>query len=308
MTGIDIIGDIHGHATELHSLLKAMDYTEINGVYQHPERSVIFLGNFIDRGDEQLEVLRVVSAMCINGHARAIMGNHEFNAIGWYMSDGQGGFLRPHTDDNRNQHSKFLKQIVAGSTMHEATIQWFKSLPILLNLPSIRAIHACWHMPSLKTLAPYLNDDATFTNSGIIAAFQKGTAEYDAAEVLLKGPEIKLPHNLEFQDKDKKWRSHARIRWWDKSTTELRDLLIGLEGAEQLLPSAELDISEYHYHEQAPLFFGHYWLDGIPRIEAENAVCLDYSVAKGGHLVAYRWNENIPLLPSFFMAIPSIGL
>jgi hypothetical protein len=84
--------------------------------------------------------------------------------------------------------------------------------------------------------------------------------------------------------------------------------VIGLEGAEQLLPSAELDISEYHYHEEAPVFFGHYWLDGIPRIEAENAVCLDYSVAKGGHLVAYRWNENIPLLPSFFMAIPSISL
>ena len=83
MSGIDLIGDIHGHATELHSLLRSMDYTEINGVYQHPERSVIFLGDFIDRGDQQLEVLRVVSSMCINGNARAIMGNHEFNAIGW---------------------------------------------------------------------------------------------------------------------------------------------------------------------------------------------------------------------------------
>ena len=306
MSGIDLIGDIHGHATELHSLLRSMDYTEINGVYQHPERSVIFLGDFIDRGDEQLEVLRVVSSMCINGNARAIMGNHEFNAIGWYTPDGQGGFLRPHTDDNRNQHSKFLKQIVAGSTMHEATIQWFKSLPVLLNLPSIRAIHACWHMPSITALAPYLNDDATFTNAGIFAAFQKGTAEHDAAEVLLKGPEIELPHNLEFQDKGGKWRRHARIRWWDKSTTELRDLLIGLEGTERSLPSTDLDISEYHYHEEVPVFFGHYWLHGIPKIEAANAVCLDYSVAKGGHLVAYRWNDSMTLHSSFFVNTPAV--
>jgi hypothetical protein len=307
MTGFDIIGDIHGHATELHTLLKALDYREIDGTYQHPERSVVFLGDFIDRGDEQLEVLRMVSAMCLKGHARAIMGNHEFNAIGWYTPDGQGGFLRPHTDENRHQHWQFLCQVGAGSKLHEATIQWFKSLPILLSFPSFRTVHACWHLPSLRTLARCLNDDATFTSAGFFATNQKGTVEYEAAEVLLKGPEKELPNNLEFQDKGGKWRRHARIRWWDKSTTELRDLLTGLEGAEKLLPSVSLDISEYHYHDPAPVFFGHYWLAGIPRIEANNAVCLDYSVAKGGHLVAYRWDDGIPLNASSFIRTPAIN-
>jgi hypothetical protein len=60
MFGIDIIGDIHGHADPLHQLLKLMDYREIDGVYYHHERKVMFLGDFIDRGPEQVEVLRIV--------------------------------------------------------------------------------------------------------------------------------------------------------------------------------------------------------------------------------------------------------
>ena len=42
------------------------------------------------------------------------------------------------------------------------------------------------------------------------------------------------------------------------------------------------------YHDNVPVFFGHYWLKGTPVIEAKNALCLDYSVGKGGPLVAYR--------------------
>ena len=306
MTGFDIIGDIHGHATELHGLLRAMEYVEIDGSYQHPERTVIFLGDFIDRGDEQLEVLRMVSAMCINGHAKAIMGNHEFNAIGWYTPDRNGGFLREHNEENLDQHSRFLTQIGAGSSMHEATIRWFKSLPILLNLEFIRAIHACWHRPSLLSLWPCLNDDATFTDAGIFAAFQKGTVEYQAAEILLKGPEEKLPDGISFQDKGGKWRTHARVRWWDQTTTNLQNVVIGLEGIAKSLPPVEIDISKYYYHEATPVFFGHYCLDGMPKIEASNAVCLDYSVAKGGILAGYRWSPGIPINNGSLFAINSI--
>ena len=40
-----------------------------------------------------------------------------------------------------------------------------------------------------------------------------------------------------------------------------------------------------------PVFFGHYWLeDKYPVIQSENVICLDYSVAKNGSLVAYRWS------------------
>jgi hypothetical protein len=40
-----------------------------------------------------------------------------------------------------------------------------------------------------------------------------------------------------------------------------------------------------------PVFIGYYWLpDSVPREPiAPNIACLDYSVAKGGRLTAYRW-------------------
>src|SRR5699024_4971794 len=52
--------------------------------------------------------------------------------------------------------------------------------------------------------------------------------------------------------------------------------------------------------EDKPIFFGHYWLKGSPEVQAPNIACVDYSAAKGGDLVDYRWcgenrlsNENI---------------
>jgi hypothetical protein len=40
-----------------------------------------------------------------------------------------------------------------------------------------------------------------------------------------------------------------------------------------------------------PVFVGHYWLRAdVPEVLADNVACLDYSVAKGGFLCAYRWD------------------
>lgn len=46
----DIIGDTHGHASALTALLHKMNYKEVNGIWQHPRRKVIFVGDYIDRG------------------------------------------------------------------------------------------------------------------------------------------------------------------------------------------------------------------------------------------------------------------
>jgi len=39
-----------------------------------------------------------------------------------------------------------------------------------------------------------------------------------------------------------------------------------------------------------PVLFGHYWFTGTPKVISPQFACLDYSVAKGGPLVAYRWD------------------
>jgi hypothetical protein len=47
--------------------------------------------------------------------------------------------------------------------------------------------------------------------------------------------------------------------------------------------------------EGAPVFIGHHWFSGEPKIESTKLACLDWSAAKDGPLVAYRWDgeENL---------------
>ena len=79
----DLIGDVHGHATPLKNLLHKLGYQEIDGVWRHPDRQVVFLGDLIDRGPEQVETVKVVRRMVEAGTALVVMGNHEFNAVSW---------------------------------------------------------------------------------------------------------------------------------------------------------------------------------------------------------------------------------
>ena len=82
MKNFDIVGDIHGHAEPLMRLFNDLGYTKNDaGIYAHRDRQIIFLGDFIDRGQQQSEVINIVKPMVENGYAQAVMGNHEFNAI-----------------------------------------------------------------------------------------------------------------------------------------------------------------------------------------------------------------------------------
>jgi hypothetical protein len=78
----DVIGDVHGHADALRRLLVTLGYTESQGIFQHDTRKAIFVGDFVDRGPQQREVLRIARNMCEGGAANAVLGNHELNAIG----------------------------------------------------------------------------------------------------------------------------------------------------------------------------------------------------------------------------------
>jgi hypothetical protein len=51
----DVIGDIHGHAEVLCRLLREMGYRDDDGVFLHPDRQVIFVGDFVDCGPKQRE-------------------------------------------------------------------------------------------------------------------------------------------------------------------------------------------------------------------------------------------------------------
>ncbi|MET7727393.1 polynucleotide kinase-phosphatase [Streptomyces mirabilis] len=82
LTGpFDIIGDIHGCASELETLLGKLGY--VDGA--HPQgRTAVFVGDLVDRGPDTPGVLRRVMSMVAAGDALCVPGNHE-NKLGRYL-------------------------------------------------------------------------------------------------------------------------------------------------------------------------------------------------------------------------------
>lgn len=76
---IDIVGDIHGLYDDLLVLTSKLGYTvDENNIFQHPAgRKILFLGDWLDRGQKSMECFRLVHNSCVSGGHFAVMGNHE---------------------------------------------------------------------------------------------------------------------------------------------------------------------------------------------------------------------------------------
>lgn len=78
----DIIGDVHGCADELETLLGVLGYTvKWSGkdvLVTAPEgRRAVFVGDLVDRGPRSPDVLRIARHMVEAGTALAVVGNHD---------------------------------------------------------------------------------------------------------------------------------------------------------------------------------------------------------------------------------------
>jgi hypothetical protein len=288
----DIIGDIHGYAGPLKRLLGRLGYQETGGVWCHAHRKALFLGDYIDRGPEQLEVVRVVRAMVEAGAALAILGNHEFNAVAW------AEHLRPHNAKNRHQHQAFLEQVGENSPLHHEVLDWFRGLPLYLDLPELRAVHACWHPDHMITLGQELDSRQRLPAQAWVRAATEGNPLFSAVETALKGQEVELPDGAGFHDKDGHHRRHIRTRWWQSTPATYRSVALLPESARDNLPDEPLPAGVLPgYEGDKPVFVGHYWLHGTPAPLTDDVACLDYSIAArhGGRLAAYRWDGRHPL-------------
>ena len=310
----DIIGDIHGQYDKLIGLLNYLGYAETNGIWSHNTHKAIFVGDLIDNthvesGISHIKTVRLVKAMVEAGSALCIMGNHEFNAIAWLTPDPENKevYLRSHTNDNnRHQHKNFLAEVGEDSSLHHEIIEWFKTLPLWLDLPAgIRVIHAAWIEEYQAVLKPYLTENNCLTDELVIRASRKGCAEFVALEALCKGLEIELPEGHGFKDKHGARRTGIRIRWWENLTesTYKKVALVPEDARDSIpdLPIEQLNLREKGY-TGVPVFFGHYWFSGQPEPVANNIACVDYSAGKSGDtpLVAYRWEGESVLTEAGF--------
>lgn len=288
----DLIGDIHGHADELDELLLKLGYKKRKGAYSHPERKVLFVGDYIDRGPKIRKTLEIVRPMVESENAIALMGNHEYNALCFHFQESEGGHLRKHLIKNIIQHYKTLKQFQNRQEKYEDYLDWFKTLPLYYETETFRAVHACWDHKNLEYLKKTLVNDR-LTDELIVQSVKIGTKLNETIEQTLKGKEMKMPEGLSFFDKDRNRRTEIRIKWWeDPKLMSYRSISVEpIDNLpEQPIKFPEPGTADFYKDHEKPVFFGHYWLKGLPSLYKGNICCLDYSVAKKGKLVAYRYD------------------
>ena len=272
--GIDIIGDIHGMHTRLVALLDALGYRRVAGRWAHAEqRRIVFVGDYVDRGARVAEVVELVRELCDQRVALALAGNHDTNAIafatrkqgrvfdavaawreasarlaaGAETSPAPTEWLRRHTRGNLEQHEETIRGF-DDARAYEACLRHFMTLPLYLELPGLRAVHAAWIPPAIRTLdvwaaargftlgiransideaielqharvSPSARDWAELVDLGERQDALDHTPDASVAvalERVVKGVEMRLPGGVKLHDgSNDRARGEARIRWFD---------------------------------------------------------------------------------------------
>jgi hypothetical protein len=136
---------------------------------------------------------------------------------------------------------------------------------------------------------------------------EKDNAEpsiFKAVEALTKGIEIPLPKPHTFKDKDGYQRNRVRVRWWDLNAVTYKQAAMLNDNSRKDFPETPIP-NHVRIGDGGgkPIFIGHYWLTGTPQPLSDKVACVDYSIARGGKLVGYRWEGETEILKNHFVSV-----
>jgi hypothetical protein len=185
------------------------------------------------------------------------------------------------------QHKETMLQFDGNTPLWETYLKWFLTLPLFWETSDFRVVHACWDFPKIEFLKSNLFNGC-LSQKQLLEAGTPGNLLFDAVEIVLKGKELRLPNGFGFQDVEGHTRKNIRIKWWENPDgLTYRDYAVTeIENLPHIVITEKSE--EYYAEVEPPVFFGHYWLNGLPEKRRHNIICLDFSVAKNGVLAAYR--------------------
>lgn len=295
---LDVVGDVHGEIEALGVLLRHLGYSA-HGI--HPRgRRLVFLGDLTDRGPDSPAVVRLVGPLIERGLAQCVLGNHELNLLLGLRKDGNGWFYGE-AAERLDRDGQPVPQAPADGSVRQAALALFRKLPLVLERPDLRVVHACGlpeAIERVRNLSDVAQASRSFKNAierelrpGVDAGERKlALQNRNPVKVLTSGPEQRTERFYA----NGKWRDEGRVPWWE------------------------------HYGPEQPFcVFGHYWrlrmskddegeaLFDQSRLYAAlgpgRALCLDYSVGKRyrerlagvqpgsfrTRLAALRWPERL---------------
>ncbi len=304
----DLIGDVHGCAHTLEHLLDTLGYRKQGGIWRHAQRQALFLGDIIDRGPRIREALHIVRDMVDADQAHCIMGNHEFNALGWSTPAPPGSgkqFVREHTP----RHARLIGDTLAQFEQHPGDwkdfVQWFYHMPMFIDAGRFRLVHACWDHSMIELLRGQY-PDGCIDEHFLQAAAVPGSFACNVFDRLLRGTDMRLPDGLTLTGGDGLTRAFFRTKFWEDDPRTYGDIVFQPDALPEEVASTPLSSSQKNnllrYGIDEPLLFvGHYWRSGRPSAIRPNLACLDYSAVLYGKLVAYRLDQETRIDPHKFV-------
>ncbi len=108
---IDIVSDVHGLYDDFKFLIEDAGYSiDARGVPVHPEgRTLLFLGDVVDRGRQSIEMLQFVRKAVEMGGHHFILGNHEDKLLKVYDFFTKKGVLEPRSLSGAETLNELLK-------------------------------------------------------------------------------------------------------------------------------------------------------------------------------------------------------
>jgi hypothetical protein len=256
---IDIVGDVHGELDALRDLLHQLDYSPAG---LHPAgRRLVFLGDLTDRGPDSPGVVDLVAELVRSGAAQCVLGNHELNILlGHKKLNNDWFFGQPFVHEGRT-----IPQVLADDVIRAKVVDFFRTLPLVLERPGLRVVHACWRS-EMVDVARQASDFTELYHryAGLIDEDNRRSDrdEIDRKLALQNRNPVKvLTSGIERRTHvpfmaSGELRNEERVVWW------------------------------YSYADPELCVFGHYSLPPSAIAKSGRAICIDFGVAR-------RWQERI---------------
>lgn len=322
---LDIVGDIHGEQEALLQLLRHLGY-DARG--NHPQgRTLVFLGDFVDRGPDSPGVVGLVHQLVRTGKAVAVVGNHEINLLRNDPKDGSGWFFDARLQSDLRKYPDFAR--LHDPLERSAIVHFLRDLPVALEREDLRIVHAAWRGSAIeqvrrKPLGGLRAAYDSWEEQAAQAAQKQRITERMAQERQL------WPHNLEDGERRPPFlQAHCDNELNKSSFNPLKVLTCGLEDpasapffAGNKWRFVQRQAWWEHYTDATPVIVGHYWRSIEPHHATQeglfadiapfawhgqrrNVFCVDYSVGaraqarksgsstQGFKLAALRWPERV---------------
>ena len=306
---LDIVGDIHGEFEALRALMHHLGY-DAQGHHQDG-RTLVFVGDFCDRGPNSPAVLVLVQQLVETGRAAAVLGNHEINLLREDIKDGSGWFFDARMDKDNAKYAPYSRPTPVERIQ---IVKFLSSLPIGLERDDLRVIHAAWQ-PDEIAIARTLPVGSVRNNYDAWENESKRQATENQIEQRMARELERWEHGLENRHKEPPF-MHAMADY-EAGKQMLNPLKVLTSGVERKGDTPFYAGGKWRFVERVqwwdeyvgvtPVVIGHYWrrvhkmdpaavVKGDPDLfgkthpyawhgKHRNVFCVDFSV--GG-----RWTER----------------